>query len=414
MSARRSVRPGSLSLVLGIAVSAVVVLPPSPAPAAPSPTDADELGTVLCSDGGITLALAADLTDATGTVTLADACSAVLDLNGRTVTVRNVVLGAGVNLTIRDGADGGTLVADATGANNVAGIQTAGATLRIESGTVTATGGRLGAGASGAGIGGVYDGAGDDEHGGTVIISGGTVTATGDSFAAGIGGSQDGDGGTVTISGGTVTATGGSGAAGAGIGGGYDGDGGDVTITGGTVTATAGGDPAEPIGRGAGTTSSSGSLTLGPRAVDSTVGLVRTISFLPAPAAAAPSPVALSCAPVPMLIGSRVSCAVTGGDPGIDILWRAAYNPVFAEAGVTLDASGAGEFSFVVPRGALGAEVTVELVEWLAPVSLGVVGGPVPGSIPAGEGPVPEWSLVMLVLAGGLVLRRVSTVGPRG
>jgi hypothetical protein len=56
----------------------------------------------------------------------------------------------------------------------------------------------------------------------------------------------------------------------------------------------------------------------------------------------------------------------------------------------------------------------VELVEWLAPVSLGVVGGPVPTSVPSGGGPVPVWSLVMLALTGGLVLRRMSAVGVRG
>jgi alpha-tubulin suppressor-like RCC1 family protein len=113
-------------------------------------------------------------------------------------------------------------------------------------------------------------------------------------------------------------------------------------------------------------------------------------------------------------VGLLVTCTVTGGDPGIDVLWRAAYNPVFAEAGVTLDASGAGEFSFVVPAAALGAELTVELVEWLAPISLGVVGGPVPSSVPSGGGPVPVWSLVLLALAGGLALRRMSAVGVRG
>jgi MYXO-CTERM domain-containing protein len=58
--------------------------------------------------------------------------------------------------------------------------------------------------------------------------------------------------------------------------------------------------------------------------------------------------------------------------------------------------------------------VTVELVDWLAPVSLGVVGGPVPTSVPSGEGPVPVWSLVLLALAGGLALRRKSAVGVRG
>jgi hypothetical protein len=136
-------------------------------------------------------------------------------------------------------------------------------------------------------------------------------------------------------------------------------------------------------------------------------------TFVKAPQAA-PSPPSVSCVPSPLVAGASVTCTVTGGGPGIDILWRAAYNPVFAEAGVTLDATGAGEFSFVVPAAALGEEVTVELVEWLAPVSFGVAGGPVPTSVPSGGGPVPVWSLVMLVLAGGLALRRMSAVGVRG
>jgi hypothetical protein len=125
------------------------------------------------------------------------------------------------------------------------------------------------------------------------------------------------------------------------------------------------------------------------------------------------SRLAVSCGPGVPSAGMLVTCTVTEGDPGIDILWRAAYNPVFAEAGVTLDTSGAGEFSFIVPAEAVGQELTVELVEWHAPVSLGVAGGPVPTSVPSGGGPVPVWSLVVLALAGGLLLRRVSTVGVR-
>jgi hypothetical protein len=130
--------------------------------------------------------------------------------------------------------------------------------------------------------------------------------------------------------------------------------------------------------------------------------------------AAASSP-SMTCSSLPPVVGVMMTCTVTGGDPGIDILWRVAYNPVFAEAGVTLDGSGTGEFAFVLPAAALGEEVTVELVEWLAPVSLGVVGGPVPGFIPAGSGPEPVaiWSFVMLLLAGGLVLRRMTAVGVR-
>jgi hypothetical protein len=132
-----------------------------------------------------------------------------------------------------------------------------------------------------------------------------------------------------------------------------------------------------------------------------------------APAGASSSSLAISC-DGKRAVGTEVTCTVTGGDAGIDILWRAAYNPVFAEAGVTLDGSGTGEFSFTVPAAALGQSVTVELVEWLAPISIGVAGGPVPTSVPSGGGPVPVWSLVVLALAGGLVLRRMSAVGVRG
>ena len=113
-------------------------------------------------------------------------------------------------------------------------------------------------------------------------------------------------------------------------------------------------------------------------------------------------------------VGEVAPCTVTGGDPGRQIFWRAAYNPPFAGAGVTLDADGVGTFAFTVPAAALGQVVTVELVDWLAPVSLGVVGGPVPTSVPSGGGPVPVWSLVLLALGGGLALRRMSAVAVRG
>ena len=118
------------------------------------------------------------------------------------------------------------------------------------------------------------------------------------------------------------------------------------------------------------------------------------------------SGIAVNCDVAAPRVGATVPCTVSGGDAGIDILWRAAYNPVFAGEGVTLDASGTGTFSFVVPAAALGEELTVELVEWLAPVSLGVVGGPIPSSVPSGGGPVPMWSLGLLALAGVGLLRR--------
>jgi MYXO-CTERM domain-containing protein len=133
-----------------------------------------------------------------------------------------------------------------------------------------------------------------------------------------------------------------------------------------------------------------------------------------APVAAASDPVGpqLGCTPDGALtVGAPVTCTVSGGDPGIDILWRAAYNPVIAEQGVTLDANGSGVFSFVVPAAAVGEVITVELVEWLAPVSLGTADGPTPASVPTGSGPVPVWPVLLLALAGGLALRRRSGSG---
>jgi hypothetical protein len=109
------------------------------------------------------------------------------------------------------------------------------------------------------------------------------------------------------------------------------------------------------------------------------------------------SSLALSCEGL-VAVGAEIVCSISGGDPGIGILWQAAYNPTFAGAGVTLDTGGSGTFRFRVPAAALGRQLTVELVEWLAPVSLGVVGGPVPSNVPAGEGPVVPAGLIVLGL----------------
>ena len=65
----------------------------------------------------------------------------------------------------------------------------------------------------------------------------GSLTATGGKYGAGIGGGEGGNGEDITITGGTVTA---SGCAGAGIGGGINGSGSNVTVSGAAqVTATA-------------------------------------------------------------------------------------------------------------------------------------------------------------------------------
>jgi hypothetical protein len=116
----------------------------------------------------------------------------------------------------------------------------------------------------------------------------------------------------------------------------------------------------------------------------------------------------------PMVVGGTIACTVRGGDAGVDILWRAAYNPPFAGAGVTLDVNGSGTFSFVIPAAALGDTVTVELVAWTQPMTLGVVGGPVPASVPAGKGSVPFGAVLFALLAAaGVVVagRRLVTAG---
>jgi hypothetical protein len=274
------------------------LLAANPASADGGLTSVGEIEGALCPTGssplGGTAELTEDVTD-TGALTIAENCAAVLDLKGKTLTIRNVVLGAGSTLTVMDSSDDelGELIARST-LDAVAGIQTTGATLIIQSGKVTSTGNNQAAGiggnnggdggtvrisggtvtaaggvptsgdpANGAGIGGGNNGSGGtvtisggvveatggrtgagiggaNRDGGQITISGGSVTAIGGRWGAGLGGGDGGDGGTVTISGGHVTATGGQ--AGAGIGGGDEGgNGGTVTISGGTVTATGGG-----------------------------------------------------------------------------------------------------------------------------------------------------------------------------
>jgi surface protein len=146
---------------------------------------------------------------------------------------------------------------------------------------------------------------------------------------------------------------------------------------------------ATPIGRGWNIIGDTGGGT-----VDGPCG-EPVVTSTPAPASG-PS---LACLPAVPAAGELVTCTVSDADAGIEILWRAAYNPVFASAGVRIGADGTGTFSFVVPVAAVGEELRVELVEWAAPMSLGVVGGPVPSSVPAGEGPVGLLAVVAVAIA---------------
>jgi hypothetical protein len=124
-------------------------------------------------------------------------------------------------------------------------------------------------------------------------------------------------------------------------------------------------------------------------------------STAPPPDGVVGASLTLACTPDALRVGTLVTCTITGGDPDVDILWRAAYNPVFAGAGITLDQDGSGTFTFTVPRAALGSSLTVELVEWTVPLDLGTVAGPVPASVPAGGGAPP---VLMLTVFGVLVL----------
>jgi uncharacterized repeat protein (TIGR02543 family) len=223
---------------------------------------------------GDTVRLDADITaDANDSLVIPASQSITLDLNGYALTITDPATGTGASAAILvpatssltiNATNGGTLTATGgfLGAGIGGGIGGTSGTVTINGGTINATGGNYGAGIGGgdtgsggtttinggtttatggrwaAGIGGGYEG----NNGGTTTINGGTINATGGFFGAGIGGGDTGSGGTTTINGGTVNATGGS--FGAGIGGGDSGSGGTTIITGGTITATGGVDGA--------------------------------------------------------------------------------------------------------------------------------------------------------------------------
>jgi hypothetical protein len=99
----------------------------------------------------------------------------------------------------------------------------------------------------------------------------------------------------------------------------------------------------------------------------------------------APGPT-LSCTPAVPQVGRTVTCTTAIGTPGFDVVWRASYNPTFAEGVLTTDADGRGTFAFTVPSDALGSELSVELVDWTRPIPIGTAVVPVPGRIDAGLG----------------------------
>lgn len=120
-----------------------------------------------------------------------------------------------------------------------------------------------------------------------------------------------------------------------------------------------------------------------------------------------------------------VACTVSGGDPEIEILWRAGAPAPLATGVVRLGPDGTGTFTFTVPADVAGP-VEVELVAWEVGATLavdgadGVTGRPVPtiiraGGGPAGGMPVPTsgvWMLGALAVWGAVaVLRRAGRWG---
>ena len=183
-------------------------------------------------------------------------------LDGATLTASaGIHVGSGKTLNIYAQSDGtGRLFADAS-TNQQAGI---GGNGSESCGTITIHGGEITASCTennGAGIGAGGNPTGNHNlftNNGHVNIHGGTITATGYT-GAGIGGGYFGTSGTITITGGTITANGGINSA--GIGGGWDASANTITITGGTIYAK--GNNGQAIGKGSGTSSTEGTLTLG-------------------------------------------------------------------------------------------------------------------------------------------------------
>ena len=170
--------------------------------------------------------------------------------------------------------NGGTITA--TGGDSAAGIGSGDTghcgSITINGGTVVATGDSAGIGTGYAGV------------CGAISITGGDVTATGGDYSAGIGGGNTGSCGDITITGGTVSATGQHSSA--GIGGGSNGGGcGDITIGAGItrVVATSGNAGADPIGKGAGSQASCGTVTVDPSLTDDLGDPTRTITSASTP-----------------------------------------------------------------------------------------------------------------------------------
>jgi hypothetical protein len=149
-------------------------------------------------------------------------------------------------------------------------------------------------------------------------------------------------------------------------------------------------------------------FTLNPAAGEDIVLTASSTFTVVVPQAPASGPGAtVSCtAPV---VGAVVTCDLRS-DPGVEFLWQASTNPVFASGVVTTDATGAGQFVFTTPASALGQPVLVEIVAWTAATPIGVAAGPIPTSVPSGGGPRSPVDVALVL--GIAVLGAVALVRP--
>ncbi|MTB89330.1 hypothetical protein GGQ26_13300 [Aeromicrobium sp. zg-629] len=305
---------------------------PSDLAPASSVSSATALATALTSCTDATVRLAADIVSPALTVN----CDVTLDLSGHELDVAGVMINRGKTFTIDDTTEGGVL---STSPENImaAGIQTPGATLVIDGGTVEAT---TGNNSYAAAIGGGYN-----QSGGTVTINGGTVDATTgtDSSGAAIGGGNSGAAGTITINGGTVDATTGTDSYGAAIGGGNSGAAGTITINGGTVDARTNG-TAVAIGATPGGVSSGAIVITG--------GTVKARGFGEAGAIGSHR----NSTPLPIEIGTDAHVTAIGGATAATAVGHTGTPVPATPLAITIDGT------LAVPTGALntsGLDITI-------------------------------------------------------
>ena len=208
-------------------------------------------GTLMIKSAGSYTITSLTGLDYTGRIKIADGAGAVnltlknanIDMSGMGGNYAGIDIGDGNTVTMTI-ADGTTNTVKAGG--GAAGIQLSASTndaassLTIKAGsagtgTLEVTGGPA-SDYSGAGIGAAYQG---DASNSSITVESGTITANGGKGGAGIGGGYQSKMGAITINSGTITTQGGEG--GAGIGCGDSGSlTGDITVTGGTINSTAG------------------------------------------------------------------------------------------------------------------------------------------------------------------------------